>query len=122
DHLPSPKRIRSSEIATDLEVSSDDRFEPHVPRGTDLEMDVDVVRSDEIDIELEIQAEIDKCIAYADALRDKGIDARVVVEAVDREEIGKDNGTYTAKDLLLLREGLAEEESGDGLAEIAADE
>ncbi|GJW23553.1 reverse transcriptase domain-containing protein [Tanacetum coccineum] len=31
-------------------------------------------------------AEIDECFAYADALRDRGIDARVVVEAVDREE------------------------------------
>ncbi|GKF10241.1 hypothetical protein Tco_0048167 [Tanacetum coccineum] len=32
------------------------------------------------------RAEIDECIAYADALRDRGIDARVVVEAVDRDE------------------------------------
>ncbi|GJY33514.1 hypothetical protein Tco_0417983 [Tanacetum coccineum] len=40
----------------------------------------------EQDIDLEIQAEIDECIAYADALRDRGIDARVVVEAVDRDE------------------------------------
>nr|GEU53185.1 hypothetical protein [Tanacetum cinerariifolium] len=87
DHLASPKRIRSSEIATELEVSSEDRFEPYIPRGTDLEMDVDVVRSDGIDIDLEIQAEIDKCIDYANALRDKGIDARVVVEAVDRDEV-----------------------------------
>nr|GEX29328.1 hypothetical protein [Tanacetum cinerariifolium] len=30
---------------------------------------------------------IDKCIAYADALRDRGIDARVVVEVVDRDEV-----------------------------------
>nr|GEX64974.1 hypothetical protein [Tanacetum cinerariifolium] len=44
DHLPSPKRIRSSKIATELEVSLEDRFEPYVPRGTDLEMDVNVVR------------------------------------------------------------------------------
>ncbi|GJT45971.1 hypothetical protein Tco_0954686 [Tanacetum coccineum] len=50
-------------------------------------MDDDVVRSDGIDIDPEIQTEIDECIAYADALRDKGIDAKVVVEAVDREEI-----------------------------------
>nr|GEV28629.1 reverse transcriptase domain-containing protein [Tanacetum cinerariifolium] len=42
--------------------------------------------SDGKDIDPEIQAEIDECIAYADALRDRGIDARVVVEAVDREE------------------------------------
>nr|GFB42891.1 hypothetical protein [Tanacetum cinerariifolium] len=40
----------------------------------------------EQDIDPEIQAEIDECIAYADALRDRGIDAGVVVEAVDREE------------------------------------
>ncbi|GJU41457.1 putative reverse transcriptase domain-containing protein [Tanacetum coccineum] len=65
DILPSPKRISR----------------------TDLEMDVEVVRSDGIDIDPEIQAEIDKCIGYADALRDRGIDARVVVEAIDREKI-----------------------------------
>ncbi|GJU73373.1 hypothetical protein Tco_1264778 [Tanacetum coccineum] len=106
DLLPSPKRIRSPETATDLEGCSKDSLEPYVPReaglgvdfedessklsrlrGTDLEMDVDVVRSDGIDINLEIQAEIAECIAYADALRDKGIDARVVVEVIDREEI-----------------------------------
>ncbi|GJT00467.1 reverse transcriptase domain-containing protein [Tanacetum coccineum] len=105
DLIPSPKRIRSPETATDLEGCSEDSFEPYVPRevglgvdiedessepsrsrGADLEMDVDVVRSDGIEIDPEIQAEIDECFAYADALRDRGIDARVVVEAVDREE------------------------------------
>ncbi|GKE85792.1 hypothetical protein Tco_1559534 [Tanacetum coccineum] len=40
----------------------------------------------EQDIDPKIQAKIDECIAYADALRDRGIDARVVVEAVDRDE------------------------------------
>nr|GEV97281.1 putative reverse transcriptase domain-containing protein [Tanacetum cinerariifolium] len=90
DHLPSPKRIKNSEIDMNLEVSLEDRFEPYVPRGTDLEMDVDVVKSDGIDIDPEIQAEIDECIAYADALRDIGIDARVVVEAADRDEVGTD--------------------------------
>ncbi|GJW66209.1 hypothetical protein Tco_0118093 [Tanacetum coccineum] len=50
-------------------------------------MDVDVLRSDGIDIDPEIQAKIDECITYADALRDRGIDARVVVEDIDREEI-----------------------------------
>ncbi|GJV18904.1 hypothetical protein Tco_1367924 [Tanacetum coccineum] len=87
DLLPSPKRIRSPESATDLEVSSAEGSEPSRYRGTDLEMDDDVERSDGIDIDPEIQAEIDECIAYADALRVRGIDARVVVEAVDREEI-----------------------------------
>ncbi|GJU48856.1 hypothetical protein Tco_1218411 [Tanacetum coccineum] len=106
DLLPSPKRIRSPESATDLKGCSEDSFEPYVPReaglgvdfedessepsrsrGADLEEDVDVVRSDGIDIDPEIQEEIDECIAYANALRDRGIDARVVVEAIDREEI-----------------------------------
>ncbi|GKD26998.1 hypothetical protein Tco_1233212, partial [Tanacetum coccineum] len=106
DLLPSPKRIRSLETATDLEDCSEDSFEPYVPRevglgvdfedestepsrsrGTDLEMDVDVERSDGIEIDPEIQAEIDECFAYADAFIDRGIDARVVVKAIDREEI-----------------------------------
>ncbi|GKD70150.1 hypothetical protein Tco_1324240 [Tanacetum coccineum] len=106
DLLPSPKRIRSPETATDLEGCSEDSFEPYVPRedglgvdfedessepsrsrGADLEMDVDVVRSNGIYIDPEIQAEIDECIAYADALRDRWIDARVVVEAIGRKEI-----------------------------------
>ncbi|GJU72574.1 hypothetical protein Tco_1263979 [Tanacetum coccineum] len=64
DLLPSPKRIRSPELAIDLEGCSEDSFDPY--------------------------AEIDKCIAYANALRDRGINARVVVEAIDREEIETD--------------------------------
>ncbi|GKD96915.1 hypothetical protein Tco_1380812 [Tanacetum coccineum] len=106
DLLPSLTRIRSPKTATDLEGCSEDIFEPYVPReaglgvdfedessessrhrGTDLEMNVDVVRSDGIDIDPEIQVEIDERIAYTDALRDRGIDARVVVEAINREEI-----------------------------------
>ncbi|GKD31451.1 putative reverse transcriptase domain-containing protein [Tanacetum coccineum] len=100
--LPSPKRIRSPETATDLEDCSKDRFEPYEvglgvdfedesfepsrSRGADLEMDVDVVRSDGIEIDPEIQAKINECFAYVNALRDRGIDARVVVKAVDRED------------------------------------
>ncbi|GJR59815.1 putative reverse transcriptase domain-containing protein [Tanacetum coccineum] len=34
----------------------------------------------------DVEAEIDECFAYADALRDRGIDARVIVEVVDRED------------------------------------
>nr|GEV21855.1 putative reverse transcriptase domain-containing protein [Tanacetum cinerariifolium] len=40
----------------------------------------------EQDIDPEIQSEINECIAYADALRDRENDARVVVKVVDREE------------------------------------
>ncbi|GJT32413.1 hypothetical protein Tco_0922832 [Tanacetum coccineum] len=38
------------------------------------------------DSDPEIQAKIDECFAYADALRDREIEARVVVEADDRDE------------------------------------
>nr|GEX23477.1 putative reverse transcriptase domain-containing protein [Tanacetum cinerariifolium] len=106
DLLPLPKRIRSPESTTNLKGCSEDSFEPYVHReaglgvdvedesfepsryrGTDLKMDDDVMRSDGIDINREIQAKIDECIAYEDALKDRGIDARVVVEAIDQEEI-----------------------------------
>nr|GEZ36949.1 hypothetical protein [Tanacetum cinerariifolium] len=81
DLIPSPKRVRDSGYLADIEVD---------PRETSLRDDVIVKGSDEPhleqDIDPEIQAEIDECIAYTDALRDRGIDVRVVVEAVDREE------------------------------------
>ncbi|GKE72515.1 hypothetical protein Tco_1534556 [Tanacetum coccineum] len=81
DLIPSPKRVKDSVYLADVEVDH---------RETSLRDDVIVRGSDEPhleqDINPEIQAEIDECIAYADALRDKGIDARVVVEAVDRVE------------------------------------
>nr|GEZ84711.1 hypothetical protein [Tanacetum cinerariifolium]GEZ84814.1 hypothetical protein [Tanacetum cinerariifolium] len=48
DLLPSPKRIRSSEFAMDLEGCSKDRFEPSRHRETNLEIDVDVVRVDRV--------------------------------------------------------------------------
>nr|GEU31588.1 hypothetical protein [Tanacetum cinerariifolium] len=81
DLIPSPKKVRDSGYLEDVEVDS---------RETNLRDDVMVRGSDEPhleqDINLEIQEEIDECIAYADALRDRGIDARVIVEAIDREE------------------------------------
>ncbi|GKC50585.1 hypothetical protein Tco_1073330 [Tanacetum coccineum] len=81
DLIPSPKRVRDFGYLADVEVD---------PRETSLRDDVIIRGSDEPhleqDIYPEIQAEIDECITYADALRDIGIDARVVVEAVDREE------------------------------------
>ncbi|GJR97942.1 hypothetical protein Tco_0270116 [Tanacetum coccineum] len=81
DLIPSPKRVKDSGYLADVEVD---------PREISLRDDAIVRVSDEPyleqDIDPEIQAEIDECIAYADALRDRGIDARVVVEAVDRDK------------------------------------
>ncbi|GJX16027.1 hypothetical protein Tco_0216859 [Tanacetum coccineum] len=88
------KRCRSLDcISTNLEGCSEDSFKPYVPRevglgvdfkdkssepsrsrGTDLEMDVDVMRSDRIEIDPKTQAEIDESFAYADALRDRGFE------------------------------------------------
>nr|GEW08735.1 hypothetical protein [Tanacetum cinerariifolium] len=85
DLIPSPKRVRDSGYLADVEVC---------PRETSLRDDVISRGSDEPhlkqDIDPEIQAEIDECFAYADALRDRGIDARVVVEVVGRDEIETD--------------------------------
>ncbi|GKE63916.1 hypothetical protein Tco_1514283 [Tanacetum coccineum] len=91
DLLPTPKRIRSSDSVTDLEDCSDESSELFVPRETSSRDDVVVRGSDEPysepDIDPEIQAEIDECITYADALRAEGIYAKDVVETVAREEV-----------------------------------
>ncbi|GJX53870.1 hypothetical protein Tco_0282239 [Tanacetum coccineum] len=91
DLLPPPKRIRSSNSTVDLEGCSDESSESFVPRETSLRDDFVVRGSDEpyseLDIDPEIQAEIDECIAYADALRAERIDAKVVVETVARKEV-----------------------------------
>nr|GEX20279.1 hypothetical protein [Tanacetum cinerariifolium] len=79
-------RIRSSDFVTDLKDCSDESFESSVTKDTSLRDDVIVRGSDEPyqepDIDLEIQAKIDECITYADALRVEGIEARVVVETI----------------------------------------
>ncbi|GKB89435.1 hypothetical protein Tco_0961707 [Tanacetum coccineum] len=91
DLLPSHKRIRSSNSAMNLEDCPDESYESSVPRETSMRDDIDVRGSDEPysepNIDLEIQVEIDECIAYSDALRAEGIDVRVMVETVAREEV-----------------------------------
>ncbi|GJW06257.1 putative reverse transcriptase domain-containing protein [Tanacetum coccineum] len=76
--------LREAGLGVDFE---DESSESSKHRRTDLEMDINVVRSDGIDIDPEIRVEINECITYVDALRDREIDVRVVVEAIDREEI-----------------------------------
>ncbi|GKE01547.1 hypothetical protein Tco_1389530, partial [Tanacetum coccineum] len=102
DLLPPPKSIRSSDSVTDLEDCSDESSESSVPKETSLRDDVVVRGSDEPyskpDIDPEIQATIDECIAYTDALRAEGIDVRVVVETVAREEV-----ETSARDMVEVR-------------------
>ncbi|GJS59489.1 hypothetical protein Tco_0654273 [Tanacetum coccineum] len=63
--------IRSPKTTTDLKGCSEDSFEPYIPREADWEL---VLR-------MRVLSRL------ADALRTRGIDARVLVEAVDQEEV-----------------------------------
>ncbi|GJX08509.1 hypothetical protein Tco_0196441 [Tanacetum coccineum] len=89
---PSLKMSRSPTISIPRSSPIPGVFsESSVPRETSLRDDVLFRGSDEPhsehDIDLEIQIEINECITYADALRAEGIDDRVVVKAVAREEV-----------------------------------
>ncbi|GKE74265.1 hypothetical protein Tco_1536306 [Tanacetum coccineum] len=81
DLSPPPKRIRDSDLVTDLEVSSEDGYEPYVPREVGLGVDVEDSYKPytEPDVDFNIQTDIDECIAYADAIRARGTDDRDVV-------------------------------------------
>nr|GFA26860.1 hypothetical protein [Tanacetum cinerariifolium] len=84
DLLPPHMRIRSFDSAADLKDCSKESSESSVPRETILRDDVDVRGSDEPysepDIDPTVQAKINECIAYTDALKAEGIYARVVVK------------------------------------------
>ncbi|GJR43974.1 retrotransposon protein, putative, ty3-gypsy subclass [Tanacetum coccineum] len=73
-------RVRDSGCLAEVEVD---------PRGTSLRDDVIVGVSDEPHLELGSDQRFRRdcrVFCYADALRDRGIDARVVVETIDRDE------------------------------------
>ncbi|GKC23247.1 hypothetical protein Tco_1025397, partial [Tanacetum coccineum] len=82
DLSPPPKRIRDSDSVTDLKISSEDGYEPYVPREVGLGVDFEDSYEPYIehDINSDIQAYIDKCITYADAIRARGMDDRDVVD------------------------------------------
>ncbi|GKE83930.1 hypothetical protein Tco_1557672 [Tanacetum coccineum] len=105
DLIPSPKRIRSLESVTDLEGCSEDSFEPYIPRevglgfdvkdesfeqsrsrGTDIEVDDDVEKSDRMDIN-PVKAVIEACFDFADIIRDSGVDVRVEAVTVARDDV-----------------------------------
>nr|GEV19339.1 hypothetical protein [Tanacetum cinerariifolium] len=86
DLSPLPKRIRDFDSVTDIEVGLGvdfkDSYEPYT----------------EPDIDSNIQESINECIAYADAIRDRGIDDRDVVEIAVEEEVGEDVLDYVTAD------------------------
>ncbi|GJX92273.1 hypothetical protein Tco_0345599 [Tanacetum coccineum] len=102
DLLPPRKRIMSFDSVTDLEVSSAESSEPSRSRGTDLEMDVDVKRSDEPHLEPVIdpvETVIKACFDFADIIRGSGIDVRVESVTVARDEVATSaRGTVVVSD------------------------
>ncbi|GKB39505.1 hypothetical protein Tco_0884447 [Tanacetum coccineum] len=93
DLIPSPKRFRDSDYLADIEVDSRESSEPSRFRGNDVGVDDDIERVDESHSEHEIdpmQATIEACFDFVDIIRSRGIDVRVVVETVARDDIGTD--------------------------------
>ncbi|GJR46241.1 hypothetical protein Tco_1314344 [Tanacetum coccineum] len=93
DLIPSPKRVRDSGYLADVEVDPRESSEPSRSRGTDVGVDDDIKRVDESHSEHEIdlvQATIEACFDFADIIRSRGIDVRVVAETVARDEVRMD--------------------------------
>ncbi|GKC93480.1 hypothetical protein Tco_1158922 [Tanacetum coccineum] len=67
----------------------DNGYVPHVPRKVGLRVDVEDIYEPYTDPngDSDIQVDIDACIAFADDLRARGTDDRVVVETVAEEEV-----------------------------------
>ncbi|GJX01924.1 putative reverse transcriptase domain-containing protein [Tanacetum coccineum] len=97
DLIPSPKRVRDSSYSEDVEVDPretslrDDIIvresdKPSRSRGTDIEVDDDVERSDWMDIDL-VEAVIEACFDFADIIRTSGVDVRVEAVTVARDDV-----------------------------------
>ncbi|GKA10336.1 hypothetical protein Tco_0689769 [Tanacetum coccineum] len=86
---PSRKRCRDSDSVMDFGVSSEDGYVPYVPREVGLRVDVEDSYEPytEPDVDSDIQADIDACIAFVDDLRARGIDVRDMVETAAKEEV-----------------------------------
>ncbi|GKC47133.1 putative reverse transcriptase domain-containing protein, partial [Tanacetum coccineum] len=88
DLLSPRKRIRDSDSMIDFEVSSEESFMPYVPREIGLGVDVEDSYEPytEPDIDLDVQANIDACIAFANDIVARGTNARVEVGTMADEE------------------------------------
>nr|GFB05037.1 reverse transcriptase domain-containing protein [Tanacetum cinerariifolium] len=91
---PSRKRCRSPILSVPVSspvrrALSLDGYELYVPREVGLRVDVEDSYEPytEPNIDSDVQTDIDKCIAYADAIRARGIDDRDVVETAATKEV-----------------------------------
>ncbi|GJW50089.1 hypothetical protein Tco_0091440, partial [Tanacetum coccineum] len=89
DLSPPHKRIRDSNLVTDLEVSSEDGYELYVPSEVSLGVDVEDSYEPytEPNVDSVVQTYINDCIMYADAIRARWVDNRDVVETLAAEEV-----------------------------------
>ncbi|GKD07324.1 hypothetical protein Tco_1187009 [Tanacetum coccineum] len=89
DLLPPCKRIRDSDSVTDFEVGTEEDYVPYVPREIGLGVDVEDSYEPytEPDVDFDIQAHIDACIAFADDIAARGTDVRVEVGTAVEEEV-----------------------------------
>ncbi|GKC79478.1 hypothetical protein Tco_1130252, partial [Tanacetum coccineum] len=89
DLLPPCKRIRDSDSVTDFEVGTEEDYVPYVPREIGLGVDVKYSYEPYIepDVDFDIQAHIDACIAFADDIAARGTDVRVEVGTAVEEEV-----------------------------------
>ncbi|GJS67297.1 reverse transcriptase domain-containing protein [Tanacetum coccineum] len=110
DLIPSPKRVTDSGYLADVEVDpsevrlgvdvEDESFEQTRSRGTDLEVDDDVKRSEEPHSEYEIdpvKAVIEACFDFVDIIRASRVNVRV--EAVT---VARDNVKTNARDPIVV--------------------
>ncbi|GJW09149.1 hypothetical protein Tco_1571572 [Tanacetum coccineum] len=95
DLSPPPKRIRDSDLVTDLEVSLEDGYVPYIPREVGLGVDIEDSYEPFIkpDIDYEIQEDIDECIAYADAIRARGMEIEMWLRLQPRKRSSLERDT-----------------------------
>ncbi|GKF15550.1 hypothetical protein Tco_0057012, partial [Tanacetum coccineum] len=88
DLLSPRKRIRDSDFVTDLEVSSEEGYVPYTPREIGLGVNVEDSYEPytKPDIDPDVQADIDACIAFANDIKARGTDVRVTIGTVAEEE------------------------------------
>ncbi|GKE17540.1 hypothetical protein Tco_1425117 [Tanacetum coccineum] len=86
--LPPCKRIRDADTVTDFEVSSEEGYVPYVPREIGLGVDVEDSYEPytKPDIDPDVQADINACIAFANDIAVRGMDVRVEIGTAVKEE------------------------------------
>ncbi|GKE74632.1 hypothetical protein Tco_1536673, partial [Tanacetum coccineum] len=101
-YLKRCRRIRDSDSVTNFKVSSEEVYVPYVPRQIGL--GVDVVDSyepyTEPDIDLDVYADIDACIAFADDIAARG--TNIGVDRVTHRVVSDDIVEPVREDLLKL--------------------